>query len=464
MENNQKEQTYYHGSESIKRQVAFALGGAPMNLCWVIVSSYLMYFLTDVAMVPMVAVSTLFLAVRAFDAINDPLIGLLADNTKSRWGRYRPWMMTGAILLVPTVTLLFWAHPTWSTPARTTYACVLYVLAVVFATMWDIPYGALNSCVTPYANERSKFASNRILVSSFASALASSLVLPLVAKFGGAGGDMAGGYVKAVFAICIFAIPFAIICCKGTKEVVYPPASQKIKFSKLIRVIAKNPPLLIILVSFFAYGFLNYGRSTVATYYFTYTWNNPGLASIYFGLAGILSGLAAFFGFYLLKIFKEKNYTCIFGYAVMVVSNLIVFFASPKTMSSTVMMVLLCVSNAANGLVTGLIYGMVPDTVEYGQWKSGIRTDGFVYASTSFMNKLGGAVGPFLLGILVNAAGYVPNVEQSASSLRMINICMNLMPVILAAVAIVLLLCYKLDRKQHGIILEELAAQNQENA
>lgn len=133
-------------------------------------------------------------------------------------------------------------------------------------------------------------------------------------------------------------------------------------------------------------------------------------------------------------------------------------------MSSTVMMVLLCVSNAANGLVTGLIYGMVPDTVEYGQWKSGIRTDGFVYASTSFMNKLGGAVGPFLLGILVNAAGYVPNVEQSESSLRMINICMNLMPVILAAVAIVLLLCYKLNRKQHGIILEELAAQNPENA
>lgn len=106
---------------------------------------------------------------------------------------------------------------------------------------------------------------------------------------------------------------------------------------------------------------------------------------------------------------------------------------------------------------------MVPDTVEYGQWKSGIRTDGFVYASTSFMNKLGGAVGPFLLGILVNAAGYVPNAVQSESSLRMINICMNLMPVILSGIAIILLLCYKLNRKQHSIILQELEAQNRES-
>lgn len=461
MENKQKEQTYYHGAESIRRQVAFALGGAPMNLCWVIVSSYLMFFLTDVAMVPMVAVSTLFLAVRAFDAINDPLIGLLADNTKSRWGRYRPWMMTGAILLVPTVTLLFLAHPSWSTSARTAYACILYVLAVVFATMWDIPYGALNSCVTPYANERSKFASNRILVSSLASALASGLVLPLMSKFGGANGDVVGGYVKAVLMITIFAIPLAIICCKETKEVVYPPASQKIEFGKLVRGIVKNPPLLIILVSFFTYGFLNYGRSTVATYYFSYNWNNGALASVYFSLAGILSGLAAFFGFYLLKIFKEKNYTCIFGYALMVISNLVIFFSTPETMSSSTMMFLMCVSNAANGLVTGLIYGMVPDTVEYGQWKSGIRTDGFIYASTSLSMKLGGAVGPFLLGILLNAAGYVPNVVQTESSLHMINVCMNLMPVVLSAIAIILLFCYKLNRKQHSIILQELAAQNQ---
>lgn len=391
MEKNQQEQTYYHGKEALKTQIAFSLGGIPMNLCWVIVSSYLMFFLTDIALVPTAVVSALFLAIRAFDAVNDPLIGLMSDNTKSRWGRYRPWMLTGAFLLVPAVVLLFWAHPDWSTTSRTVYACVLYTLAVVFATMWDIPYGALNSCITPYANERSKFASSRILVSSLASALASGLFLPLVTRFTASTGSTTNGYVFAVLCISIFAIPFAIICCKGTKEVVYPPKAQKIKFKKLVSVIVKNPPLLIILVSFFIYGFLNYGRSTVAMYYFTYLWGKGELASLYFALAGILSGLAAFFGFYLLKIFKEKNFTCIFGYALMVVSNLIVFLANPETMSTTTMMFLLSVSNAANGLVTGFIYGMVPDTVEYGQWKSGIRTDGFVYASTSFMNKLGGA-------------------------------------------------------------------------
>lgn len=112
--------------------------------------------------------------------------------------------------------------------------------------------------------------------------------------------------------------------------------------------------------------------------------------------------------------------------------------------------------------MTGLIYGMIPDTVEYGQWKSGVRTDGFVYAITSFMLKLGGAVGPSLLGVMLAGAGYLGGVaEQSASALSMINVCMNLVPTILAVVAIVALVFYKLDNKLYGQIRAELDAREQ---
>lgn len=455
-EQSVREQTYYHGKDAIRRQLAFSLGGIPMNLPWILVSYYLMYFLTDIALVPTLVVSALFLGVRAFDAINDPIIGLMSDNTKSRWGRYRPWMLGGAIILVPSVIMLFWAHPNWSVSARIWYTCILYCVAVVGATMWDIPYGALNSCITPFPGERARFASSRILVSSIACAVGSGVFLPLITKFGGASGDIVGGYAKATLLICICALPFAFITFFGTKEVIYPPKGQKIRPGKLARVILQNPPLLIILVGFFVYGFMNYGRGTVAMYYFTYNWDNSNMFAVYNLVNGILSGVAAFFGAYLMKLFKNKKSTCIFGYGILAISCVILIFLNPGNSTMTVALLLLWLGGMANGLVTGMIYGMIPDTVEYGQWKTGIRTDGFIYASTSFMNKMGGAAGPALLGVLLNFAGYVPNTHQTAKSLNMINSCMNLMPAIMAVIAIICLMFYKLDSKTHAKILAEL--------
>lgn len=457
-----KEETLYHGKEAFWRQTAFSLGGIPMNLPWVLVTNFLMFFLTDVALIPAAVVSGLFLFCRFIDAINDPFIGLMADNTKSRHGRYRPWMLVGALCLVPAVVLLFWAHPDWSQSARTWYACILYCVVVCFATMWDIPYGALNSCITPYAGERARYASSRILVSSVACAIGSSLFTPLVGTFSGSTGNTVNGYVLAALVISVCAIPFALITFFGTKEVVYPPKDQKLSVKSLYNVIAKNPPLLIILIGFFVYGFLQYGRGTCAMYYFSYSMNNMAIFPIYNLVNGLLSGGAAFFGAsVLIKIFKEKKIACIFGYILLLVSCLVMFVLDAATTPGIVMLILLWIGSLGTGLVTGMVYGMIPDTVEYGQWKSGIRTDGFIYSGASFMLNLGGAVGPAVLGVLLDSAGYVPNVAQSESSLAMINGCMNLLPAVLCLIAIVFLLFYKLNNKLHAQIRADLAAQEQ---
>ena len=116
-----KGQTYYHGKEAVWRKWAFASGELVYNLPWMLVSSYLSFFMTDVAMIPAAAVSILFLVSRIWDAVNDPMIGSLADRTRSKMGRYRPWMLAGAIGLIPLVVLSFWAHPEWSVGARTAY-------------------------------------------------------------------------------------------------------------------------------------------------------------------------------------------------------------------------------------------------------------------------------------------------------------------------------------------------------
>ena len=451
------EQTYYHGKEAVGRKFAFASGEMVYNLPWMLVSSYLAFFMTDIALVPAAAASVLFLVVRVFDAVNDPLIGGMADRTKSKLGRYRPWMIVGSVILIPIVILSFWAHPDWSVGARTAYSCILYLIAVVGATMWNIPFSGLNAVVSPYPLERASFSSYRILISSIACAIASGMFLPLVAKFSGPSGtDTSRGYLLAAVVVCCIAIPFIFTCVGGSKEVVKPPEQQKMKLSVLLQNIFKNPPLLIVAIGFLIYGFMAYGRMTVAMYYFSYIWGDSNLFTIYNLINGLICGFAAFFGASLIKVFRSKRNTVLFGYGGMAILSVIVFFMSPTNSNATVVLAVLIISGAFQGVATAILYGMIPDTVEYGQWKTGLRTDGFCSASTSFMMKLGGAISPTLLLAFLNMAGYVPNAVQNQTALTTMNAMMNLMPAILCAIGFVVFLFYKLDGKTHAKIVQDL--------
>lgn len=222
-----KEKSYYHGGQAVARKLAFASGELVYNLPWMLVSSFLAFFMTDVALIPAAAVSILFLVCRIWDAINDPMIGSMADRTKSKMGRYRPWMLGGAIGLLPLVTLLFWAHPDWSVGARTAYGCILYFITVVAATAWNIPFSALNGVISPYPQERASFASYRICVSSLACALATAIFIPLMMKFGGAEGDVVHGYHWAAIIVCAIAVPFVFTAVLGTKELVKAPQAEE---------------------------------------------------------------------------------------------------------------------------------------------------------------------------------------------------------------------------------------------
>jgi len=454
--NNPASTSYYHGKEAVARKLAFGSGEIVYNFPWMLVSSFLMFFLTDVALVPALVVSSLFLFVRIFDAIADPVIGVLADRTQSKHGRYRPWLMASGPLLIIFVILLFWAHPEWSDSAKIWYTCIIYTIAAIASSLWNIPFGGLQASLTPDSTERASFASYRILISSAACAISAGIFLPLANKFGATDGDPVSGYLIATIIICVIAVPFIFVTFFGTKEVVHPPKGQKINFSALMKVLWKNPPLIIIVVGFFIFGFMSYGRMTVALYYFSYFWENGNLFSIFTLLTGIITGVTAFFGVFFLKLFKSKKNTIVVGYLGNMILCFILFFMTPANSSPTMVLILLYGSALFNGLCTCMLYAMISDTVEYGQWKSGIRADGFVYSGTTFMLKVGGAISPALLGVLLAAAGYVPGAAQTSESLNLMNVMMNLMPAILCAIGLVIFLFYKLDNKMHAQIIAEL--------
>lgn len=456
------EKTYYHGKQAVARKFAFASGEMVYNLPWMLVSSYLAFFMTDVALIPAGAVSILFLVCRIWDAVNDPMIGSLADRTNTKMGRYRPWMLGGACGLIPLVVLLFWAHPTWSVGARTAYGCILYFITVVASTSWNIPFSALNGVISPYPRERASFSSYRIFISSLACSASTAMFIPLVTKFSGAEGNSVRGYVMAALVVCAIAIPFVFTSVLGTKEVMKAPPAQKFHAKEMAECFTKNPPLLIVCFAFLVYGFMNYGRMTVGMYYFTYVWGDTNLFTLYATINGIMAAVAAFFSADLVKICKSKRGAMLFSYGFSIIVNMILFFLSPSNASSTLVLVLLFVAGALNGFCTALLYGMIGDTVEYGQWKTGLRADGLCSSGTSFMLKLGGAIAPTMLLAMLAANGYVEGAAvQTAGALSTMNVVMNLVPALLAAISFVLFLFYKLDTKLHAQIIEDLKARGQ---
>ena len=459
-----EEKTYYHGGKAVARKFAFASGELVYNLPWMLVSSYLAFFMTDVALIPAGAVSILFLICRIWDAINDPMIGSLADRTNTKMGRYRPWMLGGAIGLIPLVVLLFWAHPDWSVGARTAYGCILYFITVVAATSWNIPFSALNGVISPYPRERASFSSYRIFISSIACSVATALFIPFVTKFSGAEGNTVRGYLLAALVICCMAIPFVFTSILGTKEVVKAPPQQKQKFhaKEMAACFTKNPPLLIVCFAFLVYGFLNYGRMTVGMYYFTYVWGDVSLFTLYATVNGLICAVAAFFSAALVKLCRGKRGALLLSYGLSFILNIILFFLSPENASSTLVLVLLFGTGIFNGFCTALLYGMIGDTVEYGQWKTGVRADGLCFSGTSFMLKLGGAIAPTMLLAMLAANGYAEGAAtQTAGALSTMNIVMNLVPAILAAISFLLFVFYKLDAKLHAQIIQDLKDRGQ---
>ena len=456
------DQALFHGSTAVKKKLCFASGELVYNLPWQLVSVYLAFFMTDVAMIPAAATSIIFLVARCWDAINDPLIGSLADRTRTKMGRYRPWMLGGAIGLLPLCVLLFWAHPMWPEAGRTAYGAILYILIVIFSTSWNIPFCALNGCISPYPTERASFSSYRIMFSSAACGFSVLIFQSLIPKFAGMEGNVVRGYAMSALVICLIAVPFVFTAIKGTKEAFQPPAQQKYTAREMLRNFTKNPPLLIVCISFFVYGFLNYGRSAVGMYYFTYVWGNPNLFMIYGTFVAFICAGAAFFSAFIVKLFKGKKNALLVTYAVGAAINMVCFFIRPTNSTGTMELTFLLLTGITTGITTALLYSIIGDATDYGQWKTGTRADGLCSSGTSFMLKLGGAIAPTILLALLATTGYVANAEtQTTEALSSMNIMMNLVPALLCIVSFILYLFYKLDDKLHAQIIEELKERGQ---
>ncbi|GAE14321.1 Isoprimeverose transporter [Bacteroides pyogenes] len=436
-------------------KLAYGMGDVGCNFSWMFVGNFLMIFYTDVFGISMSAVATLMLLSRFWDAINDPIIGSLSDKTRTRWGRYRPWLLVGAPLTAFVLVLTFWAHPQWSETNKIIYMSVTYCILVLGYTCVNIPYGTLCGAMTQNMDERAQLNTARSVSAMVAIGIINIITIPLIELFGN--GDMKQGYLwiailyGAIFAAC------HLFCFAKTKEVVkIPPAQQKIPLKVQLRAVLKNRPYLLALLGQILFGFVLYGRNADMLYYFTYVEGSASLFSLY-SLAIIVPSIIGAGCFPLMfRWTSNKGWSASVFALGTGATMMALYFFSPNS-SPIPFYVFAALSQFFFSGFNTAIYAIIPDCVEYGEWRTGIRNDGFQYAFISLGNKIGMALGTSLLALVLGAAGYVSNAVQNEEVISIMRHSFSTIPGALWVLTGIILFFYPMNKKIYNRIIKVIA-------
>ena len=444
------------GKVSFISKLAYGFGDVGCNFSWSFVVSFLMIFYTDVFGISMAAVATLMLVSRFWDAFNDPLIGSLSDRTKSRWGRYRPWLLFGAPITALVLLLCFWAHPDMDYTGKIIYMSITYGLLVLGYTCVNLPYGTLCGAMTQNIDERAQINTSRSVAAMIAIGVINIITVPLVKYCGDGTLSSAQGFISVA---AIYGLIFTFchwFCFAKTKEMVKVEISSKaVPVSDQLKAVVKNKPFLMAVVGQLLFGFILYGRNADLIYYFKYVEGNEDLFSFFSGVIVVPSIIGAALFPLIFKWTGNKGWAASVFSVLMGISMVALYFFSPNE-SPVLFYIFAALAQFFFSGFNTAIYAIIPDCVEYGEWKTGIRNDGFQYSFISLANKIGMALGTSLLALVMGWAGYEANVEQSETVKEVIHHAFSTVPGILWIITAGIMLFYRLGRKEYNKIIEEL--------
>jgi len=433
---------------TIKQKLGYGLGSSASNFIWQMVSFYLLFFYTDVFGIPAAAAGTLLLLARIFDGLNDLVEGHIVDLTRSRWGRFRPYLLFGALPIALLLVLTFYT-PDLSVNAKIAYGAITYVLLGVAYSFMTIPHSALMASMTQDANERSSLASF-LMASVYATILVvAAATMPLVSLFP----STQIGFTATAAIFGVLAIILYLVCFASTREL-KPAPVQKNSIKDELRLLAKNKYLLIMLGALLFTQAANDMRTSSAIYFFKYNIGNSSFYPIFMAAMILCMVSGALIAPVLARKLASKRNLFIAGTLVVIISSGMVMFVPYSNL--VLITAGLGVSSVGIGVTYVMIRSMLADTVEYGEWKTGTRGEGIIFSTFGITNKLGYALGGSMAAFLLAGAGYIPDVIQNENVLDIILYMLTLFPVIAGILAIVIMLFYKLDNRHYDSILKDL--------
>ncbi|MBY5993978.1 glycoside-pentoside-hexuronide (GPH):cation symporter [Ferrimonas balearica] len=422
-----------------KEKIAYGLGDTASNIVFQTVMLFLTYFYTDIFGISPAFVGTMFLVVRIIDAVTDPLMGSITDRTQTRWGKFRPYLLWFA-LPFGLISVLAFTTPDLSPQGKMVYAFVTYTALMMVYTAINIPYCALGGVLTADPKERVSVQSYRFVFAMLGGLLVSSLTLPLVEYFGQ--GDKAKGYQLTMMAMSCLGVGLFLACFWGTRERLHPPAEQEGDFKTLFASLWQNDQWRVLCVAAFFLLTGNVLKTTLAIYYVKYYLGAPNSITLFITLGMVANIIGCMSAQPLAKrVCKVKAYiglqllaalACVSAYWIGPEQHGLAFGAY----------MLWC---GLFNMATPLLWAKMADTVDYGQYKTGVRVTGLVYSSVIFFIKLGLAVGGAAAGWLLAGYGYQPDSVQSPEATAGILISFTLYPAIGSLVVAVVMRWYKLD-------------------
>ncbi len=449
---------------SPKLLTAYALGEVGCQMSWYMINNYLNIFYTDIVGLSGAAISFIVLIARVWDAINDPMMGTIADRTNTRWGRFRPYLMFAPPFLAIFNILTFTVFPVTGM-AKVILCLVCYIGAGMAYTACSIAYQAMQNVIALDSNVRQALATARSAGASIIGMILSAIAMPIILHFSSATNPSTGepmpdahGYFVATVIFSIALIPMFWLCAAGCKEkytnqLHASAPAEKQSFFQSLKDLIKNDQLLMVVVATVAGTICVTGRYGILTYHVIYVVGGPQYISIMFTamtFGQLVGTLTVPWG---TRVFGKRNYMVIMN--LVMAAGFVALFLYPT--SNPVFLIGFSFVGSLGFGAPAICYGMVADSIEYGDWKLGKRQEGLAASMLSFGVKLATALcAPVVL--LIEAVGYVPNVEQTASTKLGINFMVNILPAIIALVSLIPLFFYKLDAKKVAEIRADLDA------
>ncbi|MGA1510622.1 MAG: MFS transporter [Gammaproteobacteria bacterium] len=437
---------------SNKIRAAYGIGDYAICLYWSGVGLYLLYFYTDVVGISPLYAGWIYAIGITWDAITDPFMGFIAERTRSKWGSYRPFIIFGSVPLALSFVMLFWVPP-----FEGTFLFLFLLLVNIFHrscfTIVSVPYSSLTARITDDSDERTKLTTARMLAASFGTFSISAAGFPIVLFFG-SGNESTGflflGLISGSIAILILAITVYFV-----KERTFDPVNQvNANFKLIAKSVSQNYPFWIVFSSILILGSTALMFNNNLIYFVKYSLDLHAYQGLILGTSGGFTLLAIpFWALLALRLGKRNSWLIAM---VWLLIGFLAFYFYP-TQSLSELLIILAFLGFGNGATGVLFWSMLPDTIEYGEWKTGIRTESSLYGFMTFAQKGAIGISALLLGIILTNIGFIPNETQSQETLDSLKMVMSWVPISGVILSLVMVIFYPINKSFHAKLLKDIA-------
>ena len=414
---------------TFREKYSYGVGALGKDLVYAIVATYLMVYFTDVVKLNPAFVGTLFLVARLWDAINDPAMGMIVDNTRSKFGKFRPWIFIGTVINAVVLIFLFRKPDLEGLPLYA-YFSIVYILWGMTYTIMDIPYWSMIPSFSSNPDERDKIAVIPRIFATLGGSTVNTFGLMLIALLGVS--SKSQGYFRLGVGIAIIFVISTLITVFNVKEKNVVENNEKIKLSEVITILTKNDQLGVIIISVVIFQVAQFLYSGFLVYFFTYAVKDLNFYATFVAL-GTVTQVCALVLFPKLSQIVDRKHVYTIACALTVVG-----FAGMFIFSGFDSNLLLCIAgifyNLGVGLLNASVTVMISNAVDYGEYKIGKRSESIIFSAQTFIVKFSTAFSGLIIGFGLTLIKYVPNAVQTDSTIMGMKLIMFLLHAILMVI------------------------------